>query len=102
MPPEFWPAMDNSMPDCGRRRQFGFDEKPANVNDCFPLVGNGSRLGEHRVAARVFRMAFAAFVADRLGLAREQPFHPRRSNAIQAEFERGRTAVERQYIRPRL
>ena len=28
------------------------------------------------VSARVFCMAFAAFVADRLGLAGEQPFDP--------------------------
>ena len=68
--------MDNSMPDCGRPRHFGVDEKLSDADDCFPLAWNGTRLGEQCVSARVFCMAFAAFVADRLGLAGEQPFDP--------------------------
>ena len=76
MLPEFWPAMDNAMPDCVRRRHFGVDEKLSDADDCFPLARNRTRLGEQCVSVRVFGMAFAAFVADRLGLAREQHFDP--------------------------
>ena len=76
MLPEFRTAMDNAMPDCGRRRHFGVDEKPSDADDCFPLARNGTRLGEQCVSVRVFGMAFAALVADRLGLAGEQHFDP--------------------------
>jgi hypothetical protein len=43
-------------------------------------------------------MEFAAFVADRLSLTRDQPVDPRGSNTIQSEFERRRAAVQRKYI----
>jgi hypothetical protein len=45
-------------------------------DDRFPLAGNGTRLGEQCVSACIFCMAFAAFAADRLGLAGDQPFDP--------------------------
>jgi hypothetical protein len=76
MLPEFWTAMDNAVPDCDRQRHFGVDEKPADADDCFPLARNGTRLSEQCVSVRVFGVAFAAFVADRLGLAGEQYFDP--------------------------
>ena len=76
MLPKFRPAMDNAMPDCGRHRHFGVDEKPSDADDGFPLAGNWTRLGEQCVSAQILGMAFAAFVADRLGLAGEQHFDP--------------------------
>src|SRR5580693_6064116 len=93
MLPKLRPTMDNSMPDCGRHRHFGVDEKPSDTDDCFPLTRNGTGLGEQYASVRVFCAAFGAFVTDRFGLAGEQPFNPGRPNAIQSEFERGRTAV---------
>src|SRR5271156_6473099 len=98
MLPKLWTAMDNSMPDRAWRRHFGVDEKLSDADDCFPLARNGARLGEQCVSARVFGMAFAVLVADRLGLAGDEPFDPRRSHAIQSEFERGRAAVQRKHI----
>jgi hypothetical protein len=68
--------MDDAMPDGGRLWHLRVDQKPADTDDRFPLAGNGPRLGKQYISARVFRMAFAAFVADRLGLAGDQPFDP--------------------------
>jgi hypothetical protein len=76
MLPKFRPAMDDAMPDRGRHRHFGVGEKLSDADDCFPLARNGTRLGEQCISARVFCMEFAAFVADRLGLAGEQHFDP--------------------------
>jgi hypothetical protein len=73
---ELRPAMDNSMPDRGRDRHFCIDEKLSDTDDCFPLAGDAPRLGEQYISARVFCIESAAFVADRLGLAGEQPFDP--------------------------
>ena len=74
MLPEFRTPMDNAMPDCVGHRHLGIDKKLSDADDCFPLARNGARLGEQYVSVRIFGMAFAAFVADRLGLAREQHF----------------------------
>ena len=68
--------MDNAMPDGGRHRHFGVDQKPADTDDCFPLAGNGTCLAKQNVSARILCMEFAALVADRLGLAGEQLFDP--------------------------
>jgi hypothetical protein len=76
MLPKFWPAVDNAMPDRSRHRHFGFDEHLSDTGDCLPLAGNGTRLGEQRVSARIFGTVFAVFAADRFGFAREQLFDP--------------------------
>ena len=47
---KLWAAVNNSMPDCIWLRQFGVNEKPSYANDRFPLVRNGSRLGDQRIS----------------------------------------------------
>jgi hypothetical protein len=73
---EFWTAMDNSMPDRAWHRHSGVDEKPSDADDCFPLARDWTRLGEQLASVRVFCTAIAAFIADRLGFAEDQPFEP--------------------------
>ena len=68
--------MHDSMPDGGRCRHFGVGKKSSDADDRFPLAGNGYRLGEQRISARILGVEFAFFVADRLGLAGEQHFGP--------------------------
>ena len=89
--------MNDAMPDRGRLHR-GVAQKTADTNDCFPLAGNGTDLGKQYISSRILCMEFAAFVADRLGLTREQHFGPGRPRAVQSEFERGRAAVQRKYI----
>ena len=76
MLPELRSAMHDAMPDGGRRRHFGVGKKSSDADDRFPLAGNGCRLGEQRIVARILRVEFAFLVADRLGLAGEQHFGP--------------------------
>ena len=81
------------MAGCPIAPGIGVDEKPSDADDCFPLARDWTCLGEQLASVRLFCTAIAAFIADRLGFAGDQPFDPRRSNAIQSEFEGGSAAV---------
>ena len=89
--------MNDAVPD-GGRLHLDVAQKPADTNDCFPWAGNGTSLGKQYISTRILCMEFAAFIADRLSLTRDQPVDPRGSNTIQSEFERRRAAVQRKYI----
>ena len=60
-------------------------------------VGMGDRLDQPRIIAQISRVKLATFLADRFGLAGQQQLGFLRADAIQAEFERGRTAVQCQH-----
>ena len=74
--PELRSAMHDSMSDGGRCRHFGVGKKSSDADDRFPLAGNGYRLGEQRIVARIPRVEFAFLVADRLSLAGNEHFGP--------------------------
>ena len=76
MLPQLRSTMDNAMSDGDRQRHLGVDQKPTDTDDSFPSAGNGTFLAKQDVSARILCMASAALVADRLGLAGEQPFDP--------------------------
>ena len=97
MLPQLRSAMNGTMADCDGGRGAAVVKEFADAGNRFPLRGNGRRLGQPRMAAQILRVKLATFLADRLGLAGQQQLRFLRADAIQAELERGRTAVQCQH-----
>jgi hypothetical protein len=62
------------------------------------LTGDRRSVGRQRIVAGIPGVKFAGPVADRFRLAGEQHLGPRCADAIQAEFERGGSAIQRENV----
>ena len=97
MLPKLRSAVNDTVTDRDGGRGAAVIKEFPDAGNCFPLGGNGQDLDQPRITAHILRVELATRLADRFCLAGQQQLRFGRADTIQAELDRGRTAVQSQH-----